>query len=284
MFILNTPAARIPPNLDEFKSPEEKLKAIIAYLEISHIYCQVENSWDQKIPPDAETFLQVDNILIPGGQTSYIHSVLNEWLDRLKLDLNDLIHEDLGYETISEQLNRIKIICTDALKSNDSSNRLKFPVLDFLVQIDENWKSIPQYHLKLSQQVLEEIYEHLELRKTFFREILDHADILITEHQKATDLEKRPYTWDSEKAKSEIAELVHAIKHLRLKLNPDAGASDSKFRRDFYKLFGIEDTQHHQKLSDIRKKEAHHSLLHEFVEFLESSIQKQKVETAKNQP
>lgn len=138
---------------------------------------------------------------------------------------------------------------------------------------NERWQTLPTISFHLPTLIQNEILEQYELRRAFYVELIeliDNAEKL--QAQLPTDTQT-PYAWDSDHAELEIAELLYAIQLTKLKINPQSSGSIAKFKKAFYKLFGLDSKRDRQKVQQIRARRTKSSL-HELADTIDNLYKK----------
>ena len=201
-------------------------------------------------------------MLVPGGSPAYIKSVLTECIPILSAEIEKYLHGDDDYESIVDHLKRCTELCKKSVRENDRLDRFGFnEEIKFFVHTDNEWKQVLFQHLRFKSGVVPDWEEQFDVRKNFYIQLGELFTTALSWHQKSPEPSEKPYSWDSPNAGLEISELVFLLcqKSELVKINKELGGSFSKFRKEFFWLFGLSDKRYDQNISDIlnRKKDQH---------------------------
>jgi hypothetical protein len=275
MNTLPIPADHDRLDFSKFELFHEKFDSFVEYLKIRTVFCGVTNPQDIDVnkPPHERGYLYVNAMRIRGGNTADIKFIVSEAIPLLTGHLRKFVKEHEDYDEITDILKICIDTCKEQYKEADPENLLRFGRIGFKVLSNSNWYSESFDHLRFEPQPAGELLDHFKLRRdvyTEFRELLEQE---LAWHLEMEDDTTSPYSWDSENAELEIAEILYAIKMKRLKINFELG-SYAKFTHAFYRLFGLTNKRHDQKLQQIRNRAKKKTFLNEFVEFLDAGLQK----------
>lgn len=243
------------PELTTMHGVKDKFHSISHYLSIDRIECKLERVEGFKIPLDFDQrFLVVD---LHGPRDNHTRPLLKEYTKILREAINDYTSGDADYDDIKNTLENLKTNCEKLASENDMGNELRYKG-DFKWYVNLNGENyeVPGYHLDFSPIVLEQLSIHLNLRRNFYAEILAIINHELILHATKQTFKKSPYTWNSEHAELEIAELLSVLHYTmkRIQFNKEEGGSFPKFRKIFYELFGLSDSQYSKKINQVQKR------------------------------
>lgn len=129
--------------LDNFPTIEEKLDAVKAYLEISFLFCGLQKN--QIVESKYSGKYSVVEAVVPGGQASYIKTILQEAIVILHHSLDELITGEDDHYSIKSLLEISIEKCLYLSKKNDHQKSFPFneQEITYLVfMTDGKWKYI----------------------------------------------------------------------------------------------------------------------------------------------
>ena len=261
MLSLLLPTKKEPINLSLFDNPAGKLKHIYDYLKIDQIFFEISNPHDYASPQPAN-YLSVIEMAVPGGSPSYIKSKLTECLEILKIEIADYLQGVTDFENITDCLECGIDLCQKGSKENDRMNRLSFNErIEFYVNTGNDWQGVSFQFIKFDQVAAIDWEEHFDIRKDFYRDMVEVLSKALEWHRRKPEPSTSPYTWDSANAEMEATELLYLLckKGELIKINKESGGSFAKFRKEFFGLFGLSGKRYDQNVSEIlkRKKDKH---------------------------
>jgi hypothetical protein len=271
-----------PINLNDFSSVKEKLDATIAYIEINTIFCQLQDGQTPDVLSPVN--YNVVDMLVPGGNPVHIKSILLDVLTILAGSLEEYVYNYEDHYEIGKTLEVLKDKCISLSKKNDVYKSLPYKenkITWFAVYKGGRYQLFFR-QLILDETVRNEFSDHFSIRKEFFDEMIEMIDKKLLEHLEIPTYPKTPYKWESENPHLEIAELLHAIMQIRVKIKEGEKGSNSKLAKEFYNLFGLDDGLFHSKLQQIRKRQNKKSWLQELPDYI-NSLQ-DNVESSKKKP
>lgn len=265
MFATAVPLVKEPINLDLYKSFEDKLMAVYSYTKISDIYIEVSN------PQDVEAIYPVDlsvvQMAVPPGSPSYVNSKLKDCYNILSDEVMNYINGTDDFDDISKALESSIEKCIQGAEENNINDIFTFDQnLIILIYNKGKWfRTLFQYLQWPIPALYENLQENFNVRKGFFDKMGKTLNKALESHKLDPDPATKPYTWDSPNAELEITELLYIIYRTsgQLKIDFKSGGSFPKFKRDFFKLFGLADKNYDKKVGDIlKRKKGQHFVNH----------------------
>jgi len=265
-----------PLNLGPFLNFEEKLNAVIDWLDITVAFCKLKPATDTHTPDTGKR--AVLEIAIPGGRPAYIRSLLQETIIILREELNVFINDtETDLFTITQTLKEAKEKCILQSRSNDIYKSLDFyPNKIKYIFFDGSHQSVLYIeNLNFSKEAAEELSDHFTIRKEFYEVLVDIIDKKLADLNEIPPFTRQPYKWTSDNPHFEIAELLYALINTRIQIKEGETGSPAKLVKGFYNLFGYDDSTYHQKLQQIKKRKAKDSWLQELPDFIASVLKRE---------
>lgn len=257
-------------NLNSLISIEEKFESLFSFLQINMVLCEIEGEYDLN-PMKAEKYL-VTKITVLKGNAPYIHSLTKE-IRKTLIDSIDYYIEN-SETTLFDMVQTLKIIkdkCVLQSKINNIHNSMEYDPTRIIFLINGDSKPSPLYfdHLVFTPLAKKDLIDHFLVRFEFYNAMIEILGSKISELSEPPSFEKQPYKWTSENPHYEIAELLYALINKRIQIKDGEKGSKAKLVKNFYNLFGLDESTYHQKLQQVRKKKKKRSWLHELSEFID---------------
>ncbi len=262
MFATSVPKIENSLDLSLYETFVDKLTAVYEYVKIKDIYIEVNNPGDVDILPPVAP-LGVIQMVIQPGSGSYTLSTLKDCHKILSDELTKFIQGPESFDVITNSLIHCIEKCNRGFAENNFNEIFTFDQdLVFKVYNNGNWRPRKFQYLQWPIiSIYEDFKEHFNIRKGFFDKMLGTLGEVLDLHQKKPDINKSPYSWESPNAELEISELLYIIYRTsgQLKFNLKDGGTFPKFKRDFFKLFGLSDKNYDKKVLQIlaRKRGEH---------------------------
>jgi len=256
MFTTAIPETKKPIDLISYNTFEKKLNALYEYAAIRNVFVAVSNPQDiDSLIPVA---LNVTQLNVPLGSASYTMEVLKECHAILSGESLKYIQGEDDFNSISETLDR----CIEKYNEGFEKHNLEdiFTLeqnIDIQVYKEEKWyPTLFQYVQWPQLSLYEDLKEHFNIRKGFFDMMTKTLVKARQQHHFKPDPSKKPYSWESPNPELDISELLYILYRTsnQLKIDFSAGGSFSKFKREFFTLFGLSDKDYDKKVKLIHKR------------------------------
>lgn len=265
MFTTAIPETKKPIDLSTYDTFEKKLNALYEYAVIRNIFVEVSN------PEDIEAMnpvpLHVTQLNVPLGSASYAMEILKECSAIISDEARNYIHGEDDFDSISETLDRCIEKCSQGYEKHNLEDIFTLDQ-NTAIQIykEEKWHPTQFKYLQWPLLSLyEDLKEHYNIRKGFFDKLTKTLDKVRREHHLKPDPSKKPYRWESPNPELDISELLYILYRTsnQLKIDFSAGGSFSKFKREFFALFGLSDKDYDKKVKLILKRKRGQHLITE---------------------